>query len=160
MNCAITLEELSAFSAGDATPERAREIRGHVTACLECRRGLERLAQTDEAVRVLVREPVPPATDLESRRGLVRHFRKDDEPAIMTLEDVAAFLRLSGDDLQYALSDLPAFEIGGQVRVRREKLMQWIEQREQRHRRSIRESELGRSLSDFLGKELVVLGRG
>ena len=49
---------------------------------------------------------------------------------VMTMEEAAAFLFVSVEDLEDEFQTLPVFSIGGQVRIRRSQLLQWIKERE------------------------------
>ena len=62
----------------------------------------------------------------------------------MTLNEAAGFLRISVDDLEDVVTDLPAFEVGGKIRVRRAALLEWIEQRERAYARGRAESQVAR----------------
>jgi hypothetical protein len=55
--------------------------------------------------------------------------------AILTLNEVAAFLRLTPSQMDDVAADLPAFELGGQLRVRRSRLLEWVAVREAAYRR-------------------------
>ena len=68
----------------------------------------------------------------------------------MTLDEVAAFLRIDPSDLGEVAEELPAFELGGQVRVRRERLIEWIQQRERAYTRQAGESWAAREMTDEL----------
>lgn len=72
---------------------------------------------------------------------------------ILTLSEVAHFLRLSEDDLMEIASELPAFELAGKVLVRKAKLLEWIAQREQQFAWSA-----SRSLTLRLRREVVTKG--
>jgi len=65
----------------------------------------------------------------------------------MTLDEVAEFLRLSPGQLDEVASDLPGFELAGQVRVRRAKLLEWIERRERSYLRNTVASRVARALA-------------
>ncbi len=52
------------------------------------------------------------------------------EQEILTLPEAAALLRVPLELLEEELDTLPTFEIGGAVRLRRTRLMAWINQRE------------------------------
>lgn len=49
---------------------------------------------------------------------------------IMTLAEVAAFLRISEVELGEIADSLPAFELANQILVRKSRLLEWIEERE------------------------------
>jgi hypothetical protein len=55
--------------------------------------------------------------------------------AVLTLTDVAAFLRVTPAQLDDIVADLPVFELGGQLRVRRSRLLAWVAGREAAYRR-------------------------
>ena len=74
------------------------------------------------------------------RQSLLDEMR-GDLPEIMTPAEVAAFLRIPLDDLEEVFDELPSFEFAGHVRVRRERLLEWIEQRERRQAGRIAEAE-------------------
>ena len=73
----------------------------------------------------------------------------------MTLEEVAEFLRISGDELGEIVEELPAFELGGRIRVRRAKLLEWIQQRERDYSRDIASSWAARASSDEFQKGIA-----
>ena len=76
--------------------------------------------------------PERPSADelLTVRRALSDALGRSCGPEIMTLAEVAAYLRLSPEEMGEIIEELPAFELAGQVRVRRAKLREWVEQRE------------------------------
>lgn len=61
-------------------------------------------------------------------------FQKDSHlqarPEVLTMEEAAAFLRVSIEDLEKEFNTLPVFSIGGRMRIRRSQLTEWIEERE------------------------------
>ena len=147
MNCDVTYEELAAFAAGDAAPERARRIRQHLRSCEDCRRRLKALASLDDALRLVPRTEPPANAVLNARRALSHQRRTESAPDIMTLDEVAEFLRVSSDDLEDVAEELPAFELGGQIRIRRARLIEWIQQRELAYASSRAQSEVAALLS-------------
>jgi len=52
------------------------------------------------------------------------------EHDVMTLDEAAAYLRVGLDELERELDTLPTFDIGGRIRIRRCRLMAWVEERE------------------------------
>jgi len=147
MACEITYEELALYSAGETTEERAREIRAHAARCKDCQRRLKALSDVDGALRSLPRTGPSPRVLLDVRRALSAELRGGGGPEIMTIDEVAGFLRVSREELERAAVDLPAFEIGGVIRVRRSKLIEWLEQRERYYTRTTIESEAARLLA-------------
>lgn len=150
MDCNVTYEELAAFAVGDPAPERAREIERHLPSCEHCRRRLKAIESVDARLRMLPRLEPRAGAVLETRRVLSREVRGGGAPEIMTLEEVADFLRVSVDDLEDVASELPAFELGGRIRVRRSRLIEWIEKRERSYARSATESEVAGILAGLM----------
>ena len=144
MTCDVTYEELSAFAAHDASPERAQALQDHVRQCPTCQTRLAALLKLDSALQKLPRIQPPTSAVLNVRRAFSRGIRSR-EPAVMTLQEVADFLRVSLEDLYEAVDDLPAFDLAGRILVRRAKLVEWIGQREQAYRRQTIQSEIARS---------------
>ena len=140
MKCNVTYEELAALAAGDLPEDRAAELQAHAAECDHCRERLGRIRSVDAGLLSLRREEPSAHAVLEARRALSRELGRSGPPEVMTLEEVAEFLRV--DDLGEVVEHLPAFEIAGQVRVRRAKLLEWIESRERAFARSSIESEV------------------
>ena len=148
----LSIEELAEFASGELETARSREIEAHLERCAGCRSKLDALGEVDAALGSLRRAEPSARAVLEARRALSREVRGGGEPAIMTLDEVADFLRITPDRLEEIASGLPAFELAGQLRVRRERLVEWIEQRELLYVRRNIESSLARSLAGGLGK--------
>ncbi len=145
MTCNISYIELSEYQAGNGS-ERVRQ---HLAECPACRHRLEALTRTDAALRSIPRVSPSDEAALRVRQNLAQEIRGADRPEIMTLTDVADFLRLSPAQLDEIIGELPAFELGGQIRVRRTRLLEWIEHREREFQQSTLESEIARSTSRF-----------
>jgi anti-sigma factor RsiW len=150
MGCDVAYEELSAFAAGDLEAERARPLEAHVAVCTACSARLKAIRSLDARLRALPRVEPPPAAILNARRALSAELRGARAPEIMTLEEVAEYLRVSPGDLADVASDLPAFELAGQIRVRRSRLVEWIERREQAYTRTRIESEAAHMVAGLL----------
>ena len=140
MSCEIPYEDLAACLVNELAPDRRCEVEGHVQTCDRCRRRLDALRHADSALFALPK--CRPSTEavLAARRALADELRPGATPAIMTLDEVAEFLRVSPDDLVDLAGELPAFEIGGNIRVRRERLLEWIHRRERDYTRQVAES--------------------
>ena len=136
MRCQRVKELLSQFEKGELSPALAKELEEHMSSCPECKRVVEdftllsRLSKEDEAhdagedrlARVLssIKERL--------REEEKSHFAGEKE--VLTLEEAAAFLRVSSDEITLELDSLPVFRIGNRLRIRRNRLLQWIEERE------------------------------
>ena len=147
MTCTIPYAQLAAFSSGDLDREEHRRVEEHLPHCERCRTRLHALTEIDRALPALA-APEPSAGAILAARRHVAEAR-DTTPSddIMTPDEVAAFLRLPLDALDELLGELPAFEIGGRVRVRREALERWIEERECAYQRQVTTSWLARGMT-------------
>ena len=152
MACDATDVELAEFAAGDLPVERAGAVERHLARCADCRRRLDVLRRADAWLRLLPRQEPPARTILKVRRALRDEIQGADGPEIMTLGEVAASLRIAPEDLDEIAEDLPAFELAGQVRVRRARLLEWIEQRERRYSMSNAECNVARITTGRFGK--------
>ena len=150
MACEVQYEELARYASGDCDDDRAQRIREHLTQCPECRRRLSALRRTDESLGSLPRLQTPASLLLRVTQALSGELRGGNAPEILTLDEVAAFLRVDVSDLDDVVSDLPAFELSGKVRVRREALLAWIGQREKLYARQRTESDVARILAGQL----------
>jgi hypothetical protein len=139
--------ELSEYMAGELDAEAERRVGEHLEECAACRALAQSLFRLDEDLRLLPRETPSADAIFNVRRALAAEIRQQHRPELMTLEEVADFLRISLDGLEEIVLDLPAFEVAGQLRVRRAKLLEWIEERERSFRRTTVESEVARSFS-------------
>jgi anti-sigma factor RsiW len=160
MNCPVTYEELAAFTAGDTEAARLSGLEDHLDRCGDCRERLKVLRNADAALRSLFQEEPPDRAIRAAWREAVEEIAWAFGHEVMTLAEVAAFLRVPQDDLETLAAELPAFELAGRIRVRRTKLLEWIEERERLHRRSALESELASALARGFRKGKTVLGMG
>ena len=120
--------------------ERAAEVEDHVRSCAACRDE----ASDARAVRGrLVPDPatpLPAAPDVSEgsigERGL-RDAPDAPLPDVMTLEEVARYLRVDVEAILAQIDDLPAFEFAGRLRFRKESLERWMEERERLRRDEI-----------------------
>jgi len=134
MNGHIDDEQLARLVSAELNPTDAERMHRHIDDCAQCSDRVQTLTKVDELLASLpVAEPSATAL-LDVRRELARENNTSREPEILTLEEVAEFLRLSPEEFGEIAPELPAFELGGRVRVRRSRLLTWIEEREQRYR--------------------------
>jgi anti-sigma factor RsiW len=144
VNCDVTYDELAAYVASDLPADRAEAIQRHLSECGMCQGRLSALRRTDSAMDVWSQLPVPHEAVAAAKKALARELRGGAH--VMTLEEVADFLRISDQELAEIADELPAFELAGQVRVRREKLLEWIERRERMYLRQNVQSRTSRLL--------------
>lgn len=148
MTCDVTYEELADFAAGTLEAARSRELTAHTGDCPRCQRRLAALREVDAGLAALRRAVPSPTGVLAARRSLSEALRRPSDPELMTLDEAAQFLRISLDELEEVVLELPAFEVAGQLRVRRAKLLEWVEARERSYRRSSAQSEVARAFAD------------
>jgi len=134
VDCEIAYEQLAALAAGDLEGDVRAQLSQHVEQCERCRSRLSALAEADEAL-ASVRPVTPPAEALLAARRAISDELRSRAPEIMTLEEVGEFLRVTPEQLGEIVEELPAFEIAGQIRIRRARLTQWLEQRERDYTR-------------------------
>ena len=149
MACDVRHEEIAELAAGEVRADRARELGEHVGSCATCQQRLDALRIMDRGLAALPRLSPSPGGLYRMRRSLSDALRRPREPELLTLDEVAAFLRISLDELEEVVLELPAFEVAGQLRVRRAKLLEWVEARERSYRRSSAQSEVARAFADI-----------
>ena len=66
----------------------------------------------------------------KTERSATSDTHLQHNPEVLTMEEAAAFLRVSIEDLEKEFHTLPVFSIGGRMRIRRSQLIEWIEERE------------------------------
>ena len=132
MKCEQVRERLSEYEAGELAPDIADGIDAHLTQCGACSALLVSLRRVMRAVGDLPDEEPP-------RSLCVRVLDRVDEwlapgldraPEVMTPEELAMYLRIPPQRIEDEMEDLPSFEIGGRIRFRKERVIEWIEGRE------------------------------
>ncbi len=123
-------ELLLAFLDGELSAEAEADLARHLADCVACRQTLASLRQSESGLSALA--AAAPAS--ESLAQVQRRVRQElgmvREREILTIEEAADFLRLQPDELAAVLDDLPWFELAGQIRFRREALVDWVRERE------------------------------
>lgn len=162
MECEQVRDKLVEFMDNEAPDEMRKPIQAHLDGCAECSKELELLRGVTELCqewkdispskswraglrRKLVRVNRGPMSELELLRGAViglsRRVQELEEShalpsvlesGIMTINDLARYLRLSVDQIYDMIDQLPKFQIGYEYRFRRESIDQWIRSLEQK----------------------------
>ena len=151
MSCDISYEELAGFADAELEAGRLNEIREHLAGCDLCRERLDALGRADAVLAAIKPAEPSAAAVLAARREFSEVIRPSQFSEIMTLSEAAEFLRITADQLGEIAEELPAFELAGQIRLRRERLLEWIEQRERDYTRQASESWAARSKAISFG---------
>jgi len=148
VNCDVTYEELAAVAAGELNAAREAEVLAHLPDCERCRRRVAALRRADNVLAGL-RAPEPPAEAvLAARRAVAAIVHRPEAVEVLTLDEVAEFLRITPEQLDELVEELPAFELAGHVRVRRARLVEWIERRERDYARQTAGSWAAHAMSE------------
>jgi len=137
MECEECRQRLSEFAAGETPQHEAAAVQEHVEQCAACARLLAAMRATADLVEALPDEE-PPRSLVLRILGRVEELSAPDlaeAPEIMTLEQAARFLQVPPAKLESELVTLPAFEIAGELRIRRDRLLTWVEERERARER-------------------------
>ncbi len=131
-------QHLSAYQSGELSPEERASIAKHLQHCDACQQHIHSFAQLD---RLCAQDPTP-VLEPKLARDILRDVLQEQRNArvakapsdIMTLEEVASFLRVTPQELEWELDSLPVFSFAGRLRIRRDRLLDWIQEREQHSR--------------------------
>jgi len=146
MTCEIRLEQLSALMAGDLDAAEAQSLRQHIGQCPVCAAAVERLQEIDKKVRAAADRSVPLEIIQRTRQVIHAAVRQPPLPEILTLDEVGQYVRLTPSQLGQMLEHLPSFTVAGEVRIRRDRLTQWIKDQEQQAVRDRVRSQAARSI--------------
>lgn len=139
MDCEECRELLSEFAARELDEARSALVRDHVSACAQCERLTAALRKTADLVDVLPDEE-PPRTFcvrvLAKVDGMLSPVPAD-APEIMTPDQLAAFLQLPPEKIEEEMATLPSFEIAGEVRFSKDRVLEWIRERESVRRQQV-----------------------
>ena len=139
MTCLECQQLLSPYQKGELDADEAGAVGSHVSDCHTCADRVAALRQLDDLLRAIP-TPAPPMSALMAVRERVHSGPEGGE--IMDADQVAAFLKLTREQILDSLDELPCFEVAGQIRFRRTALMRWIEEREADRRREALRAEL------------------
>ena len=123
-------EDLAALADGQLSGDAELAARRHIESCPRCCGVLQGHRRLDGLLAALpVHQPGREVLDRVRRQVLPR----TPAEAILTLEEVAALLRLDEEAMALIVDDLPAFELAGRIRVRRDRLDEWIDARQRQY---------------------------
>lgn len=156
MECKEIRDRLTEFLDEELPDDIQKTIRAHLDECEECRKELESFRNVlnvchqwkgiqpsrdweSEFKRKLTKTQRPPEMEIEILRsaviGLSQRIQKIEErnalpptleSEIMTVEELARYLRLSVDKVFEIIDQIPKFHIGYDYRFVRESVDRWI----------------------------------
>jgi len=148
LDCTYVQELLSAFEKKELEQDLYEEVCQHVDTCNDCSLLLEKyrtLSQLTLSFQNVDSQPSFSSEEMfrEPPQEMLKEIRLNIEKEealatvdneVLTFREVAAFLRISEDDLEKDVSNLPFFEIGGRLRIRRSCLLQWVQEQEKKRK--------------------------
>jgi hypothetical protein len=132
--CEKYLELLPEFLEGALEGDEAAEVALHLGDCADCRDELGFVRNLTAAARRLPQPRPDHAAVLrmtEATRATQARPRGTEYGPVLSVEDLADYLRVDIETLEPYLADIPCFELGGKLLFRRETVEGWIRQREQ-----------------------------
>ena len=133
MNCDEISLWLPEYVEQTLSPDTADSIRGHLDDCAACQTALEQLQRLLCAARSLP-QLVPSAARVLPISAAIHAEgtpkRRTEFGPVLTMEELADYLRTDQEALQVYLDQIPRFELGGRLLFRRESVEQWLQQRE------------------------------
>lgn len=131
-------ENCDDYFDGLLTENERSQFEQHLEGCPACRRHFEELTDLAEKLADCLVDTLGDDSEIRIRGGMkaaIDHIPA--EPEVMTLEELAHMLVLPLSEVIPLLDELPAFEIGGRIRFRRDKIIAWIDEREKRRQREL-----------------------
>lgn len=162
MTCEDVREQMVAFLDGEAPPDAHAEVQQHLAVCPQCREDAESLRAASQLLRSLPPIKPSETWDLSLQRKLMSERCRElteeltkvrriaDELAarlaaleqaemdaraerdLMTVEELAAYLRITPQKVYEMLEDIPHIDLNYEIRFRRSSVDQWLRLREVR----------------------------
>jgi anti-sigma factor (TIGR02949 family) len=144
MTCDLCSDRLSEFLAGELTSDEADDVRRHLDACPTCGRLFRAMQRVTALADALPDEPPPRSLAMRILGRVDQELAPDlgHAPEVLTLDQLARYLQLPRAALDEEMDTIPSFEIAGQLRFRRDRVLAWIEERETERERSRVDAEL------------------
>ena len=144
MNCDECRKRLSEYEAGEQTEHEAAVMQEHLNACPPCAGALRTLRLVADHAARLPEELPSEAVSLRILAQCASPVAPagSGAPEILTPEALARFLSVSEEDLANVIETIPAFEIAGQLRFRKQRVIEWIEAREKEREHGVIYSQL------------------
>jgi len=162
MTCENVRDHIVAFLDGEVPPDVHAEVSEHLAVCPQCREEADSLRAASQLVRSLAPIQPSETWDLSLQRKLMAHRCQEltdelirvrriadelsarlaaleqaemdarAEHDLMTVEELAAYLRITPQKVYQMLDDLPHIDLNYEVRFRRSSVDQWLKLREVR----------------------------
>ncbi|MGC8833884.1 MAG: zf-HC2 domain-containing protein [Armatimonadota bacterium] len=160
MVCSDVSNQIAAFLDGELPPDVQEAVQNHLKECPRCQTECESLKRTSNLVKQLPTIQPSDNWDIAFRnklaasqyKQLAEEFRRLRELAeeltarlvqfeqtelnqnagqdLMTVEEVAAYLRVSPEKIYEMLDELPYIDLNYELRFRKSSIDQWLRSRE------------------------------
>jgi hypothetical protein len=126
-------EKLELYFDGELDEHESCEFQLHLEFCESCRKELDELGTIRASLQSFTHIQLPDESDLRIRRNLrTGSDQLSTRDEILDIEGVARFLKVSVTDVVDILDQLPSFEVGGKIRFRRDRIIEWIKDQEKK----------------------------
>ena len=125
---------LEDYFDGELDPALEREFQIHLSVCSGCQENYEELLTVRKSLEGVRDLELPEETDLRLRNRFHREILTvAHEEEILDIEGVASLLQLPVKEIISMIDTLPSFEVAGRIRFRRDRILSWIKEQEQKH---------------------------
>lgn len=118
MKCKDAKQNLMAYLYGECSKECTDEIKKHIASCPRCKHELEDFNE--------IRELCTQWSDVPIDKKLMYNTFLKTKPEILTLEELATYLRVTPEEILDNLHNIPHIKIGKSIRFRRETITKWL----------------------------------
>jgi len=127
---------------GELTSGDRKIFVSHLEQCTRCQLRLNDYVSLKQSLQAMFSKDLDHDADLRIRRRIRHNTGTGEAGDILDMEDLARLLKIPVSEVVDLLDELPSFEIGGRLRFRRSRIMEWISGREQNLMRDRQESSL------------------
>ncbi len=162
MDCKNFLEIVSEFENGELPEKLHEEAEKHMSGCPKCKDELKNFKKVISLCRDSMDAKLSLSRTLKMSSSISRLLSEGREPAfspVLTMHDLSNYLRVSGDVIETYLNEIPCFELGGQILFRKEKVDEWIREREQKFGFELLNSQIRAELRENVFEETRKGGR-
>lgn len=120
MKCKEVKTNLIPYLYEETSKECTNRIEKHLATCPKCQKEMENL--------IKVRELCAQWPEIPIDRKFLQNTLLKAKPEILTLEELALYLRVTPEEIMIDLKNIPHLRIGKSVRFRRETIKKWLEE--------------------------------